>query len=177
MAKKKKKKEKKKKEKKEVFYVGVQDPVEVRRTVLETSKDMVEFLQKHEKLKAVRDEKTEAIRHLREDVRQLKTLINKLRRALPKTKLRVQIHKEHEVFTCEECGQEFETKKKLQSHKKKHQKKTAKKTKPKKTAKKEKPKETPAPAPQPPKKKGPETEIEKLESELADIEGKLGKLE
>ncbi|MBW2963404.1 hypothetical protein KY306_01360 [Candidatus Woesearchaeota archaeon] len=67
MAKKKsraKKKTKAQPEKKEIFYVGVQDPVEVRRNVLEVSRDMVQFLQQHQKLTSVRNEKTEAIKHL-----------------------------------------------------------------------------------------------------------------
>ena len=199
----KKKTKKVKPEKKEIFYVGVQDPVEVRRNVLEVSRDMVQFLQQHQKLTSVRNEKTEAIKHLRQDVSELKTLINKLRRALPKTKLRIKLHKEHEIFKCDRCDQELATKKNLKKHLATHVKhrkikktpvkktKAAKKVKPAKKAKtvkvikakpmkaekKKIPIETQAKlTPPEPEAKKPASEIEKLESELADIENKLGRL-
>lgn len=206
MAKKKsraKKKTKAQPEKKEIFYVGVQDPVEVRRNVLEVSRDMVQFLQQHQKLTSVRNEKTEAIKHLRQDVSELKTLINKLRRVLPKTKLRIKLHKEHEIFKCERCDQELASKKNLKKHLATHVKhrkikkapvkktKAAKKAVAKKAAKTVKVKKAPPMkavkkkimpetqtklAPPAPEAKKPASEIEKLESELADIENKLGRL-
>lgn len=171
-------------EKEEVFFVGVQDPLEVRRNLLEASKEMVQFLQQHEKLKTLRNEKQEAIKRLKEDVRQLKLHINKLRHALPKTKLRVQLHKEHEVFKCERCDKEFKSRPNLTKHKRTHgKKKKGKKVKvakkvTKKTAKKSVAKETQVRlAPPVMEKPKPMTDIQKLESELADIENKLGRLE
>lgn len=152
MAKKKKKSSEKKEPKKDVFYVGVQDPVEIRRNVLECSKDMVQFMQRYENLKNIRNDKEEAIHHLKEDVRELKSLVNKLRKVLPKSKLRIKSHEEKK------------------EEKPKPKKKKGKKKKAKKETKKEAPKEETTPPPK------PKTEIERLESELADIEEKLGKL-
>ncbi|MCK4589311.1 MAG: hypothetical protein KAT77_02630 [Nanoarchaeota archaeon] len=168
---------KKTQEKEEVFFVGVQDPLEVRRNILETSKEMVQFLQQHEKLKTLRNEKQEAIKRLREDVRQLKLYINKLRKALPKTKLRIHLHQEHKIFKCDRCDKEFKSRQSLTKHHKLHSKKKKVKVI-KKAAKKPVAKETQAKlAPPVMEKPKPMTDIEKLESELADIENKLGRLE
>src|SRR3989338_4352152 len=79
----------------EVFYVGVQDPTEVRRNVLESYRDAVHFLQQHEKLKALRAQKAHALEEERADVRELKTLVLRLKRGMPKTKLRVKLNEEH----------------------------------------------------------------------------------
>lgn len=168
-------------EKEEVFFVGVQDPLEVRRNILEASKEMVQFLQQHEKLKTLRNEKEEAIKHLKEDVRQLKLHVNKLRQVLPKTKLRIQLHKEHEIFKCERCDKEFKSAQNLTKHRKVHGKKKVKKVKAvavkKAPMKKIASKETQIKlAPPVMAKSKPMSDIEKLESELADIENKLGRL-
>lgn len=171
---------KKTSEKEEVFFVGVQDPLEVRRNILEVSKEMVQFLQQHEKLKTMRNEKEESIKRLKEDVRQLKLYISKLRQVLPKTKLRVQLHKEHEIFKCERCDKEFKSAQNLTKHRKTHGSKKVKKIKAvakkapmKKAASKETQVKLAPPVMAKPK---PMTDIEKLESELADIENKLGRL-
>jgi len=158
----------------DLYYVGVQDPVEVRRNVLEVSRDMVQFLQQHQKLAALRNEKQEAIVHLRSDVEQLKKLVNRMRKVLPKTKLRIKLHEEHEVFLCEKCDQHFTSKKNLSKHLNTHKNKKAgrkiKIVKVKKAPIKEKQVKLA------PEIKKPASEIEKLESELTDIETKLGKL-
>lgn len=152
---------KEKPQEEEVFFVGVQDPLEVRRNLLEVSKDMVQFLQQYEKLKTVREQKNEAIKRLKEDIRELKSLVNKLRLVLPKTKLRVKLHEEHKEPPKPVA--------KKVTVKKVH-KKAAKKSKAKHAIAKE------TQATLAPVKRQPATEIEKLESELADIENKLGKL-
>lgn len=158
----------------DLYYVGVQDPVEVRRNVLEVSRDMVQFLQQYQKLTALRNEKQEAIVHLRSDVEQLKRLINKLRKVLPKTKLRIKLHEEHEVFLCGKCDKHFTTKKNLSKHMNVHKKKKTVKNVKIIKVKKAPIKETQVKLA--PEIKKPTSEIEKLESELTDIENKLGRL-
>ncbi|MFC1801094.1 hypothetical protein ACFLZB_01410 [Nanoarchaeota archaeon] len=161
MAKKKKKKTTKpkarkaapKQTKEDVFYVGVRDPVEIRRNVLECSKEMVQFLQRYESLKAARDEKTQSIHRLREDVKEIKSLMSKLKKALPKTKLRIKLHEEPKPVSKKQKTKKKRQAKKREAHKE-IQKELIKTVAPPKTM----------------------TEIEKLESELADIEGKLGHL-
>ena len=156
------------KEAEEVFYVGLRDPVEVRRNILESTREAVQFLQRYEKLKSIRDEKREASKLLHNDIKELKALVNRLKRVLPKSKLRIKLHKEHVLVKCSRCGAKFDTKTDLEKHQKKHKKK-------KKKAKAEK--KAPAKKVEAPKEETkPLTELEHLESELSDIESKLGKL-
>ena len=131
----------KEKEEGSVFYVGVKDPIEIRRSLLESSKEMLQYLQRAEKFKAVRKEKAEQIAKLREIMKEITGLVRKLKSQLPKTGLRT---------------------------------KAVKKEKPKKAKKKEKvEKEAPPPEVEKPAEM---TELEKLESELGEIEGRLTKL-
>lgn len=83
MAKKKEKKEK------DVFFVGVKEPIEIRRNILEASREMVLLLQMYEKFKTVRDEKRQATEKLRSLIREIALLASRLKRHLPKTDLRV----------------------------------------------------------------------------------------
>ncbi len=48
---------KKEKEEKEVFYVGVTDPAELRKDILESIKDIITVLKTYENFKSVREEK------------------------------------------------------------------------------------------------------------------------
>jgi multidrug efflux pump subunit AcrA (membrane-fusion protein) len=127
-----------------VFYVGIKDPIEIRRSLLESAKEMLQYLQRAEKFKEVRREKEVQISKLKETVQEIQSLVRKLKSELPKAGLRaVPPHEEH---------------------KKKAVKKKTKAVKEEKAApvKVEKPKEM--------------TELEKLEAELGEIEGRLTKL-
>jgi chromosome segregation ATPase len=126
----------------ETYYVGVKNPVEVRKTVLEASKELVEALHRYEKFKEIRDEKNTEIAKLKSSVKEINKLVGKLKSALPKSKISV-------------------------SKKKKPEQKQKDKTSTSKKKNKEEIKEVP-------KKKL--TEIDKLESELEDIESKLNSL-
>ena len=79
---------KQKKEKKEVFFVGVKEPVEMRRNILEASREMVLLLQMYEKFKTVREEKRRNIDKLRGMIREIALLASRLKKHLPKTDLR-----------------------------------------------------------------------------------------
>ncbi len=79
---------KKEKKKEEVFFVGVNEPVEIRRNILEASREMVLLLQMYEKFKSVRDEKRHEMEKLRGLVREIALLVSRLKRHLPKTNLR-----------------------------------------------------------------------------------------
>ena len=141
MAKKAKKKAAVKKE--EPFFVGIKDPIGARRAVLESSKDVVQSLQRFEKFTVARKKKREHVEKLKGVVKEAVSLINKLKKNLPTTGLRMAPVQKPKP-------------------KPEHHKKVVKK----------------APKPQPklalkPKEMG---ELEKLESELGDIESKLGNL-
>jgi|TARA_B100002003_G_C14147363_1_gene551786 hypothetical protein len=133
----------------EVFFVKVKDPNDVKKNLLESLKDIVENLHRFEKFKAIREEKLENINKLRENIKELTKLNSKLRSALPETKLRIALKKAKEV-------------------KKKRHKVS------KKVFKKE-PVEKIEKAPKAEKQR-PLSELEKLETELSAIEGRLGNL-
>ena len=157
----------------DVFYVGVSQPMEVRRRVLECSKEAVQFLQRHEKLKTIREEKFDATLQLRTDVRELKSLMNKLKGVMPKTSLRVKVHEQvpPALFNCSECSAPFKTKGSLSAHEQSHKRNEQKYEKEERAhqariarqeSKKQRTKHS--------------SDLEKLEQELSEIEGKLGEL-
>jgi hypothetical protein len=76
------------KKEEELFFVGISDPIELRRSVLESSKDLLHYLSRFEKFKNVRNEKAEYVAQLNDVTAEIKKLVNKLRTALPQTKLR-----------------------------------------------------------------------------------------
>jgi hypothetical protein len=127
--------------KQEPFYVGIKDPTELRRTLLESTRDIVQHLQKSERFKAVRKEKLEEIAKLKSLIKEITKNINKLKQVLPKTKLRASKAAAPEKAVVEKPREEIKERHKIE----------------------ERPK--------------PSTELEKLESELNEIEKRLGKLE
>ncbi|MEE9525277.1 MAG: hypothetical protein V3V78_01575 [Candidatus Woesearchaeota archaeon] len=132
------------KEKEEsMFYVGMKDPIEIRRSLLESSKEALQYLQRFERFKEVRKEKEAEIIKLKEAMKDILALVRKLKTELPKSGLRAKPHKAA--------------------------------PKPKKTAaKKEAPKEVAPPIEV--EKPREMSELEKLEAELSEIEGRLTKL-
>ncbi|MBW3011953.1 hypothetical protein KY311_02110 [Candidatus Woesearchaeota archaeon] len=76
-------------EEKEIFYVGIKDPSMLRRSLLESSKDIVVFLKTFENLKKLRIQKFEHMQRLNVLVEEISRMINKFQRDLPKTRLRV----------------------------------------------------------------------------------------
>lgn len=120
-------------EKGEVYFVGLESPNELRRTLLESTRDAVDVMKRFERFKSVRAEKAKEIERLKSNIREISKLISKLRSELPKTKLRVTLPKREKV--------------------------------PEKTVVKKKEVNKP--------KKKEMTELDKLESELSAIEGKL----
>ena len=138
---------KKEKEEGSVFFVGVRDPIEIRRSLLESSKEILQYMQRAEKFKEVRKEKAVQIAKLKDIMKQLNKLVKNLKAGLPKTGLRA---KKPKVVA--------EPKKKKASKKK---------------AKKEVLTELPEVKVEEPKEM---SEIERLEAELGEIEGRLSKL-
>jgi len=147
------------KKQEDVFFVGLKEPSQLRRTVLETSKEAVHTLQQYERFKEVRIEKTKEILRLKGIFKELDNLITKLKVKLPKTSLRVKAAKEEEEAkiiidegnNIEEEIKEHRAKggrKKLRNVKNALVKKPAKRL----------------------------SEVEKLEAELNDIEEKLGNI-
>ena len=72
----------------EPFYVGIDDPSEIRRTILESTRDVVQHLQRAERFIGVRKEKLEQINRLKALIKEITKQVNRLKSILPKTKLR-----------------------------------------------------------------------------------------
>lgn len=141
---------KKEENKEEVFFVGMKDPIEIRRSLLESSKEMVQYLQRAERFKKVRAEKAEEIAKLKATIREIHSLVRKLKAKLPKTKIRAKLHSHEKKYekeaVTEKLAEEIIVKKPVK-----------------------------ATAPKVEKKKS-ETELEKLEKELGEIESRLTRL-
>lgn len=74
--------------KNEIFYVGVQDPAECRKDILESTRALVLMLQSYHAFKKVREQKELETKNLKDVTKQIEVLISKLKRELPKTRLR-----------------------------------------------------------------------------------------
>jgi len=72
----------------EVFHVGIKNPDDFRRAVLESSKQVIYSMQRFEKLSAIRSEKIKKTIEIKNNVAELTQLIKVLKKELPKTKLR-----------------------------------------------------------------------------------------
>ena len=151
-----------KKKESQVFYAGIQDPIEIRKSLLESSKEMLQMLQRHEKFKEVRREKHDNIVLLKSDIKEIQKLFVKLKTSLPLTHLRIMLKQERERNA------------KIKAQKVKNQaKKDKKKGKKAIVAKVKAVKDEVVKSPM---TKRELSELEKLESELSEIESKLGSL-
>ena len=70
------------------FFVGIHEPSDIRRNVLESSKDVVNSMQTNEILKQIRKEKLLLFEKMRSVMNDLDLLVSKLNKKLPKTHLR-----------------------------------------------------------------------------------------
>lgn len=76
------------KESKEEFFVGLEGAKDIRRNVLESSREMVHIMQSYEKVKEIRAEKLRRIEQLKTVLEELKLLSSKLSRELPSVQTR-----------------------------------------------------------------------------------------
>ncbi len=67
----------------EALYVNVKKPLELRRNILEASKDVLYTLQKLERIKQLRKEKNELIKTLKVQIGEINILTTKLAEHLP----------------------------------------------------------------------------------------------
>ncbi len=139
------------KEEEQIFYVGLKDPIEIRRSILESSKEIVQYLQRFERFKKIRSEKAEEIAKLRVVMKDITKMVRKLKTSLPKTKLRAPIHNHEFKVKKQELVEEIKELK-IQNVKGIKEKVSV------------------------PKKKQEVSELEKLEAELSEIESRLSNL-
>jgi len=70
------------------FTVQIGDPKGLRKDILEGLREVIIFMQGYERFKAIQEDKVKAFGELRTDVRELTSLVDKLRRLVPKGNLR-----------------------------------------------------------------------------------------
>ena len=135
-------------EEKDIFYVNIENPTEIQRSVLECTKAVLANLKKYEAFRGIRAQKAELMIEYKNVMSEIKLLNARLKKVMPKTGLRA-IADETPV----------EEKKPAQEPKKVAAKKIVKVEKP-----------LPSPVRQ------PKSNLEKLESELDEIEKRLKSL-
>ena len=74
---------------KQTFFVGIKDPVRVRRDLLTSSKGILDSLKKYDDFASVRDEKQKYIVDLKRVIDELIVLDKKVRGHLPATPLKI----------------------------------------------------------------------------------------
>jgi len=79
--------------KEEDYFVGIYDPLDVRRNLLESSKEIIKSLQAFDKVESVREEKLKLFKEMRRVMAELDLLVSKLKTKLPKSYLRKAVEK------------------------------------------------------------------------------------
>ncbi|MAG15975.1 hypothetical protein CMO88_02845 [Candidatus Woesearchaeota archaeon] len=74
-------------EKEEPIYVGVENPVEIRRALLESSKSLIKILQENESRRQRREQKHKFVVELKSKIKEINQLIIHLKSELPKIKM------------------------------------------------------------------------------------------
>ena len=72
----------------ETLYVGVNNPAELRKELLESSKEVIGILKDYDDINSIRTEKIEKIMELKEVLAEIKKLISILNEKLPTEKIR-----------------------------------------------------------------------------------------
>jgi len=76
---------------KDDFFVGIYDPLDVRRNLLESSKEIVKSLQSHDTLARIRKDKLRYYEEMRNIMDELTFLTTKLKEKLPQSHLREKV--------------------------------------------------------------------------------------
>ncbi|MFH1053317.1 MAG: hypothetical protein V1740_02760 [Candidatus Woesearchaeota archaeon] len=73
----------------EMFFVGIPNPNEIRRYLLESSKSMIQSLKKYEELKKIREEKVLQMNKFNQIMKQIDLLNKRLKKEFPKISVRL----------------------------------------------------------------------------------------
>ena len=66
------------------FFVNIESPSELRRPILESSREVIHLMQDFESLKSIRTEKSETMEKLDNVMKEISVLVTKLKAELPK---------------------------------------------------------------------------------------------
>ena len=138
-----------------IFFVELRNPTEVKRDFLECLKSILESLERFEEFKSVRKKKIIKINGLKSIVKEINILISNLKKQFPETDVHILGNTVHEFDSLVKELKEKLPKTNIVTGKTKKKKQTE-------IIK---------------SRKGPVSELDKLESELIDIEKKLENLE
>lgn len=72
-----------KEQKSSSFYIGIEDPRELRRNTLEASKSVIGALQKQQRILDIQTEKAVLKQKLKDDIKEIKMLFSNLEKILP----------------------------------------------------------------------------------------------
>jgi len=78
----------------DIFFIHIREPVEIRKNILESSKQTVQLLQRYEMIRDLRVQKVEQVNRLKRNFKELVVLVNKLKTEMPKVNVRVKIKQE-----------------------------------------------------------------------------------
>jgi len=76
------------------YFVQIKDPMDVRRSMLGTSKQIIQILQRYERIKDLRVKKLEKISQLRGTNKEINLMAAKLKKAFPAVDIRIKLDKE-----------------------------------------------------------------------------------
>ncbi len=77
----------------EQFFVGISGTKDLRRNLLESSREVVHSLQSYEKISEIREEKLRRIRQFKTVIEELKLLISKLNESVPQVRIKQPVSK------------------------------------------------------------------------------------
>lgn len=70
------------------YFVGIYDPLDVRRNILESSKHIIKSLECHDTIEKIRHEKVKSVKEMRKIMSELELLSSKLKNRMPKKDIR-----------------------------------------------------------------------------------------
>ncbi len=90
---KKKAKIKTKPKKKETYYVSLRNGIEIRQSILDSTKEFVQVIKMYENYIKLKGEITHKVEKLQKDIKKIRNLNSKLKRILPETNIRIHAFK------------------------------------------------------------------------------------
>ncbi|MFH1063983.1 MAG: hypothetical protein V1729_02805 [Candidatus Woesearchaeota archaeon] len=77
------------------YFVQIKDPLDMRRDILGSSRQMIQILQRYERIKQLRIKKVEKIHDLKATTKEIHLLVTKMKAVLPAYKVRLDLEKEN----------------------------------------------------------------------------------
>ena len=159
----------------DTYFVGIQDTRDLKRALLEATRDTVVFLQRYENFNKIKNEKNETIAELKKRIKEISSVVADLKRKLPESELHKKLNKEEISVEKDIIGIGIKKKKlnAVKSVKQAEARDTSRKddiNKAEDSSNNKSPKKSQ-------KEKKISSEMEKLEDQLKQLEGRLKQFE